>query len=497
MFSLIRRPSWSPDFSNGHYEQIKDEKSTMPFRIYSCGYNNRTLLPSILHSWIVALFPLLMGFTSVLAQAAELNSDVDLQEGKRTFSIYCTQCHGIGGAGGGHSRNGPNLTDSISIYGGKLSDIIQVISEGVPRAAMPQWKHKMAPERIRKVAVYVHSIKATQNIAESTSQIPAQIQNINTSDSLKEGKRKFRIHCAQCHGLSGTGGVGPNLTDQHTIHGSAFQDIVTIITYGAPNKLMPPWGEKLGMDGVKQLAVYVSSLKETTTTNAQSTSELTREEILNNSDFQQMIEAGRRSFNSHCVECHGSDGKGGAGPNLTDEFTLHGQELTNITNVITNGVTGLMPRWGQKMSGDRIAQFAAYVYSITGSRPTGKPPEKRVSRLLNSRYIQTDKKKEDHSDGRRTFVIYCEQCHGMGGLGGAGPNLTDEFTLHGDKLSDIITVITNGVPAMQMPTWGQVMTTERISKVANYVHSLMGSRPTGKLPESNRPENLRGTSPFR
>ena len=85
----------------------------------------------------------------------------------------------------------------------------------------------------------------------------------------------------------------------------------------------------------------------------------------------------------------------------------------------------------------------------------------------------------------------------MGGLGGAGPNLTDEFTLHGGELSDIVNVITKGVPAMQMPTWGQIMTAQRISKVAEYVHSLKGSRPTGKLPESDRPENLRGTSPFR
>ena len=149
------------------------------------------------------------------------------------------------------------------------------------------------------------------------------------------------------------------------------------------------------------------------------------------------------------------------------------------------------------MNRERIAEFAAYVYSIKGTRPTGKRPEKRVSRLLNSKYIQTNKKPKDHTDGRRTFVIYCEQCHGMGGLGGAGPNLTDEFTLHGGNLSDIVDVITKGVPAMQMPTWGQIMATQRIFKVAEYVYSLKGTRPTGKLPESDRPENLRGTSPFR
>ena len=85
----------------------------------------------------------------------------------------------------------------------------------------------------------------------------------------------------------------------------------------------------------------------------------------------------------------------------------------------------------------------------------------------------------------------------MGGLGGAGPNLTDEFTLHGDKLSDIITVITNGVPAMQMPTWSQMLTQQRIKEVATYVLTLNGTRPTGIEPDSQRPEGLQGLSPFR
>ena len=85
----------------------------------------------------------------------------------------------------------------------------------------------------------------------------------------------------------------------------------------------------------------------------------------------------------------------------------------------------------------------------------------------------------------------------MGGRGQAGPNLTDEFTLHGEELKDIIRTITNGVPAMQMPTWGQTMSADRIKEGATYVLRLKGTRPTGKLPDSDRPEALRGTSPFR
>ncbi|SVE22058.1 uncharacterized protein METZ01_LOCUS474912, partial [marine metagenome] len=92
----------------------------------------------------LALIPrlFLIGFfaNSLLSSSLwskETFSKTDLEDGKRTFSVHCAQCHGIGGAGGGHSRNGPSLTDSITIYGEQIQDIYNVISEGVPRAAMP------------------------------------------------------------------------------------------------------------------------------------------------------------------------------------------------------------------------------------------------------------------------------------------------------------------------------------------------------------------------
>ena len=364
---------------------------------------------------------------------------------------------------------------------------------------MPQWKQRMTTERIEKLAKYVLSIKGTQKPRKALKENNEIILTANTPDGLKEGQKKFRTHCGQCHGLDGTGvaGIGPNLTDRETIHGDSFQDILRVITIGVPEKLMPSWGEKFGSETIKQISEYVHSLHDSNKTTLDAPKGSQTEQAPKSANLKNIIEAGRRAFNSHCVECHGNGGRGGAGPNLTDEFTLHGGELKDIVRIITNGVSGLMPRWGQKMDEERIGQFAAYVHSIKGTRPTGKRPKRRVSRLLNSKYIQSSVAKPDHKGGERTFKIYCEQCHGPGGRGGAGPNLTDEFTLHGEELADVVRVIADGVPAMQMPTWSQTMSKERIREVAGYVFSLKGTRPTGKLPDSDRPEGLRGTSPFR
>ena len=200
------------------------------------------------------------------ALADDALSKTDLMEGKRTFSIHCAQCHGIGGVGGGHSRNGPSLTDKVTIYGDELEDIYKVISEGIPRAAMPQWKQKMPDARIRELAAYVFSIKGTKKKRKTSTTEGDVTQQTGTADGIKEGKKKFHLHCAQCHGISGTGGVGPNLADHESIHGDSFRDIVAIITNGAPNKLMPAWGEKFSSQTVNQLAAYVCRIKATQVT---------------------------------------------------------------------------------------------------------------------------------------------------------------------------------------------------------------------------------------
>ncbi len=84
----------------------------------------------------------------------------------------------------------------------------------------------------------------------------------------------------------------------------------------------------------------------------------------------------------------------------------------------------------------------------------------------------------DIEAGRISFMIHCERCHGPEGTGGIGPNLTDQFTLHGGTYQDIINVVTNGVPGKPMFSWKSWLDPTTISQVAAYVYSLKGTRPT-------------------
>lgn len=80
------------------------------------------------------------------------------------------------------------------------------------------------------------------------------------------------------------------------------------------------------------------------------------------------------------------------------------------------------------------------------------------------------------AQGKEIFTTNCSACHGADMHGGIGPNLTDTTWVHGGTIGDITGVITNGVAAKGMPTWGPVLGPERVAKVAAYVHAAGGGQ---------------------
>lgn len=88
--------------------------------------------------------------------------------------------------------------------------------------------------------------------------------------------------------------------------------------------------------------------------------------------------------------------------------------------------------------------------------------------------------------GKTIFKANCTPCHGEGGGGIVGPNLTDKYWIHGGGIKNIFTTISNGVPAKGMPTWSSKFNPKQIQEVASYVMSLQGTHPANaKPPEGN------------
>jgi cytochrome c oxidase cbb3-type subunit 3 len=85
---------------------------------------------------------------------------------------------------------------------------------------------------------------------------------------------------------------------------------------------------------------------------------------------QEAIAAGRAIFTANCVACHGPAGGGLIGPNLTDEYWIHGPKNQDLFRVITNGVLekGMTP-WESVLSPVERAQVIAFIRSIEGTNP--------------------------------------------------------------------------------------------------------------------------------
>jgi len=61
------------------------------------------------------------------------------------------------------------------------------------------------------------------------------------------------------------------------------------------------------------------------------------------------------------------------GPNLTDDYWLHGGTIKNMFKVIKYGYNA-MPQWQTSYSNKQIAQVASYVKSLHGTHPPDAKP---------------------------------------------------------------------------------------------------------------------------
>jgi cytochrome c oxidase cbb3-type subunit 3 len=95
--------------------------------------------------------------------------------------------------------------------------------------------------------------------------------------------------------------------------------------------------------------------------------------------------------------------------------------------------------------------------------------------------------------GKKTFLSSCAACHGTEGQGTVGPNLTDEYWLHGGSVSSIFKSIKYGWPEKGMKSWKDDFSPVQISQLSSFIKSLHGTKPAnGKEPQGtidNEPAN--------
>jgi len=115
---------------------------------------------------------------------------------------------------------------------------------------------------------------------------------------------------------------------------------------------------------------------------------------------------GQSVFNSNCAICHGSDGRGGRGPNLLGSLK-NGNLDSDVETIIRYGLPGTaMPKFN--FEDDELQALMQYVQSLRHAAPPTLPPE--GDRIAGKQLY--------YSEG-------CPSCHEIGNEGSTlGPNLT-------------------------------------------------------------------------
>jgi len=112
---------------------------------------------------------------------------------------------------------------------------------------------------------------------------------------------------------------------------------------------------------------------------------------------------------------------------------------------------------------------------------------KKFANSVNENNVKALTDAKSLEDGSKIYTQNCVACHGDKGQGIVGPNLTDEFWLHGGSTKEIFHTITEGVPEKGMISWKKSLNPIQVQHVVSYITTLQGTKPANaKEPQGDK-----------
>ena len=124
---------------------------------------------------------------------------------------------------------------------------------------------------------------------------------------------------------------------------------------------------------------------------------------------------------------------------------------------------GRIANYNETMAAARAAEAKR-----VAAQPAGSSPEQLVALSKDATAL---------ASGKQTFTQNCAACHRADAGGQIGPNLTDDYWLHGAAIDQIHKTVTDGVLEKGMPPWGKVLKPAQLDAVVAYVYTLRGTNP--------------------
>ncbi len=170
---------------------------------------------------------------------------------------------------------------------------------------------------------------------------------------------------------------------------------------------------------------------------------------------------------------------------LTGDKLLSGHEYDNIRELDNN-----LPKWWVWLFIITIVWSVVYIFlfdvikvapyqqqewknemAAAGAVAPGQPAPVAAADMV----ALTDQASLDA--GKEIWDKQCKVCHLSGGQGLVGPNLCDEFSIHGCNYSDVVNIIVVGAPEKGMISWKTQLSDVQINQVASFTMTLRGTTP--------------------
>jgi cytochrome c oxidase cbb3-type subunit 3 len=138
-------------------------------------------------------------------------------------------------------------------------------------------------------------------------------------------------------------------------------------------------------------------------------------------------------------------------------------------------------------------QTEEYNIAMQVAADQAKEREAKMADFVSAETITALNTPDALGAGKGIYEKNCVACHGTGGEGTVGPNLTDDFWIHGGGIKNIFLLITNGFASKGMISWKSQLTPKQIQQVSSYILTMAGTNPAnGKEPQGEKyvPENI-------
>ncbi|MBN8550623.1 MAG: c-type cytochrome [Deltaproteobacteria bacterium] len=131
----------------------------------------------------------------------------------------------------------------------------------------------------------------------------------------------------------------------------------------------------IGPNSEEQLAAELKAIQPTT--NSAAPAEVSSAQLLALTKDPGRLASGKEVFAAKCAACHSAEGQGLVGPNLTDEYWIHGGKITDTYKVVTTGILDKgMLAWKGLLPENQIQDVVAYIYTLRGTTPANpKAPQ--------------------------------------------------------------------------------------------------------------------------